>query len=147
MSYSIYEIYEIMHILLWLFRAISWLRFTFLNITSTLSLRIYLQISVCVRSVFNHHSLFIIHGQFVSHGWYKCIFILWQCVCDVCALFYLSYDATNRALYIHIQFIEKHVYRVGTIHYPLRIMSRYISSSLLLFYRDCIICMLFIVRQ
>ena len=43
-------------------------------------------------------------------------------------------------------FIDKHVYHVGAIHYPLPIMCTYILS-LLLFYHDCITCMLFIVGQ
>ena len=43
-------------------------------------------------------------------------------------------------------FTEKHVYHVGVIYYPLPIMCTFISS-LLLFYHDCITCMLFIVGQ
>ena len=43
-------------------------------------------------------------------------------------------------------FIEKHIYHIGTIHYHLSIMCTY-DLSLLLFYHDRIICMLFIVGQ
>ena len=41
-----------------------------------LCINIFLQINVCVRSVFNHHFVFIIHGQLLSHGCHICFFIL-----------------------------------------------------------------------
>ena len=43
-------------------------------------------------------------------------------------------------------FVEKRVYHVGTIYCPLPIMCTY-RLSLLLFYHDFMICMLFIVGQ
>ena len=49
--------------------------------------------------------------------------------------------------YIFISyFTYKHVYHVDAMHYLLLIMCTYILP-LLLFYHDCITCMLFIVGQ
>ena len=91
-------------------------------------------LSVCVLSLITIF-VFIIHGQLVMdtinvYSFYRNVYIM-----HVLYRFCLIQTAPYTFIF---NFIEKRVYHVGTIHYPLPFMCAYILS-LLLFYHYCII--------